>query len=856
MNDPHYTNRAQQALKGALDIAQLANVNIVTPEMVLKSLIEGSFSNSLKKTLSEEEREKITDFLAESLSKMYKSSSAIKQPTFGNDLSEILQNCTKKLKEGEFVNVDLIAKNTLEHIAIKNMFISDELRNLLKEVNKRIKLKTEYCDPEADDPEDSMAKYAVEMVQQARENQFDPVIGRDIEIRQIIEILAKKTKSNVIMVGSPGVGKTAIVNGIAQMISKERAKTLSGWKIYNVDVGAMVAGSEYRGAFEKRLKELMKEAELNENVILFIDEIHIVLGAGAGGGGAMDAANLLKPKLASGQIKCIGATTFDEYRKHVSKDPAFERRFVKVTIKEPTISDSITILRGLREKLETHHGVKISDKALVYAATVAKKYIPNRRLPDVAIDLVDTACASLIITVNSEPPEIQELKNRIWTLELEKTSVEIDLERVKKQEESSTTPYEENLEEINREIQKISNQIKPLEEQFFKDKKHLLEAKEIQQRIENAKLQIEDAQRRNDRYTVIDLQTNVLPIYEEKLRQLQEVVEVIQPTHIAEIISRLTGIPTNKLTVKESKKLGEMEKNISKVIFGQDQALKTVCDAITINRMGLGDEQKPIASFLFVGPSGVGKTELSKQICKELNDTYENMVVLDMSDYSNETSINKLIGAPAGYVGYDEGGALTERVKEMPYNVVLLDELDLAHQRVLNVLYQLLDEGRVTDGKGVKVSFRNTVVIMTTNLGQEYAERQDHTNLNSLLTNRFGTALINRIDNVVMFNNLDHNAMRNILLDQLAVFNRKIADKNVYLILSENVINEGISSANSSQFGGRIVKRFIKDNFAVAVSKIIMDKVAEEKLQVTAFSQEETDKGILYGNYRYVIEDI
>lgn len=835
----NYTERAREAIERAVTTAQSNMNTTVEPEHLLYSILQDK--SVLNKILSNDEITKLKNDLNSKIASFGRLSNSSKQP----DLSYHLAAALKKIDSiaTDYVSVPHIALVLIELNSISKLFKNPE--EVIKKLKDQIS-SSQFNSANSDDPDDKMSKFAVEVVELARQNKLDPVVGRDDEIRQIIEILAKKTKSNVIMVGKPGVGKTAIINGIAQLVANGECKVLEGFKIYNVDIGAMVAGTSHRGEFEERLKGLVKEAENNKKIILFIDEVHIILGAGKGEG-SLDAANILKPGLADGSLKVIGATTYDEYRMYVTKDPAFERRFVKVNVKEPSVDDTITILRGLRERIETHHGVKISDKALVYASTVAKKYIPNRRLPDIAIDLVDTACASAIINLNSEPVEIQQLKNKIWSLELEKTSIEIDLKR--------DPSVIDSLKMVEKKIEDIKAELKPIEDSYNQEKSHLTEARNIRKKLEDARNRIEQAKRENDRYLVYDLQTNIIPVYEKQLEQFSN-VEVITPQHVAEVLSRISGIPISKLSVKENEKLIGMGERIKSKIFGQDEAVDTIVNSILTSKVGLNRENKPIGSFMFVGPTGVGKTELSKAICEELNDTCENMVILDMSDYVSEMSINKLIGAPAGYVGCEEGGTLTEPVKEMPYNVVLLDEVDLAHQSNLNVLYQLLDEGRVTDGRGVKVSFKNTVVIMTTNLGQEYI-RPGHVDLNKVhekIVSRFGHPLINRIDNIVVFNHLPENAMREIFQKDLNDLNMKLHEKNMRFNVSESVMNYAINTCTNSEFGARIIKRFIKDNFINAITKIILMRKSDAPIRICCFLNEEGVAGEMYGRYTFVVE--
>lgn len=836
----NHTNRAREALERAIEIAHTNMNTSVEPEhLILAILEEKSIINHI---LPDEEIGQAKTILNSKIGKFGHTTSPT-EPRFSYPLASVLKKSEDLAIE--FVSIPHLILNLLDIPRIAELFKDpSKIKSVLtQEISQK-----KYTSANSDDPEDKMSKFAVEVVELARQNKLDPVIGRDDEIRQIIEILSKKIKSNAIMVGKPGVGKTAIINGIAQLIAKGECKVLEGFKIYNVDIGAMVAGASHRGDFEERLKGLVKEAESSKKVILFIDEIHIVLGAGKADG-SLDAANILKPGLADGTLKVIGATTYDEYRMYVLKDPAFERRFARVNIKEPTVEDTITILRGLREKLETHHGVKISDKALVYSASMGKRYIPNRRLPDLAIDLIDTACSSAIIDLSSEPIAIQQLKNKIWSLELEKTSIEVDLKR--------DPTVIENLKLVERKIEETTNELKPIEDSYNKEKGHLIETRNIKKKLEEARNKVEQAKRDNDRYLVYDLQTNIIPIYEKQLEQLAT-VEIITSQNVAEVLSRLSGVPISKLTIKESEKLTQMADKIKTRIFGQDEAINAVVDSILTAKVGLNRENKPLGSFLFLGPTGVGKTELSKVICEELNGTCENMVILDMSDYVSEMSINKLIGAPAGYVGCEEGGTLTEPIKEMPYNVVLLDEVDLAHRSNLNLLYQLLDEGRVTDGRGVKVSFRNTVVIMTSNLGQQFITSGyiDRKKIEDLAISRFGQPLVNRIDNVVIFNHLSETALREIFNKDIKDLNMKLRDKNMRFSVSDAVVQYAVISAINSNFGARMIKRWIKDNFINVITKIILSRKDESPIDVMCFLNEEGHAGTVYENYTFVINNM
>jgi ATP-dependent Clp protease ATP-binding subunit ClpB len=838
-----FTTKAQEALKACLDEALANSNNTAEPEHLLKAILNDQ-SSMLYMVLTPEERQDIRNLLIRKIGTFAKQYNC-PEPRPSEALTRIIMDA-EKCKD-EYVSLDLLAILLLDTRSIRDLIAN------AAQIKERVEQKTKgrkYESRNADDASDTISKFAVDMVEQARRNIFDPVIGRENEIRQVIEVLSKKTKSNAMLVGPPGVGKTAIVHGIAQLIANGEAPSLKNAKIYNVDVGAMVAGTAHRGDFEERLKGLIAEAESTPGIILFIDEIHIVLNAGKADG-ALDAANMLKPGLAAGTIKCIGATTYEEYTKYVEKDPAFERRFVQITVNEPSIEDSITMLRGQRERIELHHGVRISDNALVYAAKASKKYIPSRKLPDIALDLIDTACASAVIALESEPPEILGARSKIWHLELEKASLEVDVERG---EDEQT---KKRLKDVLEKIEEIKKSIEPLEQEYLKDKSHIIEAKKLKKKLEDSRVKLAQAERDRDTYVAYDIKTNVIPAIEAALKKLES-VEVILPIHIAEIIHRWTGIPVKRLTLKENERLLEMSARIKKRIFGQDEAVEAVVDAILQSRVGLSRDNKPIGAFLLLGPTGVGKTELAKAIALELFDDERNMVMLDMSDYSNEMSLTKLIGASAGYVGYNEGGTLTEPVKNKPYNVVLLDEVDLAHQTVLNILYQLLDEGRVTDGKRSVVDFRNCVVIMTSNIGQHVilnsahvgpAEKQE---IERIVLNRFGPPLVNRIDRLIFFNQLGRDSLLQILHHHLGLLNKKLAEKGMVFEVSSEAKEDVIDKVSSSQYGARILKRFIQDNFGHALTKILLMRTDENPMTVHCMLPSETMDGMRIGDYVYV----
>lgn len=867
MENANFTQRAMKAIESARDIARGKQNTMVEAEHLFYAILKEP--TIVEKILPKAELDKIKDALYNVICTYPRTSDINYMPQISGSFTRILSTAMKAARDS-YISIPLLLQTLINDTNIAKIIKnSSKLFSKLKEEIDKVVSSNKYYDINSDDPSDKMTKFAVDMVALARQNKYDPVIGRDDEIRQVLEILGKKSKGNAIMVGKPGVGKTAIVTGIAQHIAKSGSN--KNYKLYNVDMGAMVAGACHRGDFEKRLKELIKEAEEDENVILFIDEIHTVLGAGKTDG-SMDAANILKPGLADGTLKIIGATTYDEYRKYVSKDPAFERRFTRVNVREQSIEDTITVMRGLRERMEMHHGVRISDQALVYASQIGKRYIANRRLPDLAIDLVDTACAAAVLSLNSEPAEICSMKSKLWSLELEKTSLEIDIDRYCKNGSGNSGEENNNytnnynphlLDELNRKLDivrnkvaNLNNELNTMIEKYNIEKGHIKEAKELQIRLEDARNRMENAMRDGNKYLAFDLQSNVIPTYEKKLKELQNKVEVVDAHNIAEMISRLSGIPIQRLSVRENDRLMNMEERINSHIFGQEAAVKTVVESVLAAKAGLADPNRPIGSFLFLGPTGVGKTELAKALCTELNGTCENMVVLDMSDYSTEISITKLLGAPAGYVGCEDGGSLTEPIKEMPYNVVLLDEVDLAHQSILNVLYQLLDEGRVTDGRGNKVSFRNTVVILTTNLGCQHIIKDGNTNytaIESQIINKFGQPLVNRIGNTVIFNHLSENALLKIFNFEINELNKKLADKKISFVVSEAVQNYAVTQAKESVFGARILKRFVKDNFYNFITKIILSNNNLDSKDITCFLESENVVGENHGIYTYVV---
>ena len=626
-----------------------------------------------------------------------------------------------------------------------------------------------------------LEKYGRNLVEDVRNGKVDPVIGRDEEIRRVVEILSRKTKNNPVLIGEPGVGKTAIVEGLAwRIFNGDVPLSLKDKDLIELDMGSLIAGAKYRGEFEERLKAVLKEVkDKNGQIILFIDEIHNLVGAGKTEG-AMDAANLLKPMLARGELKCIGATTFDEYRQYIEKDAALERRFQKVTVDEPSVEDTISILRGLKDRFEAHHGVKIKDEAIISAATLSNRYITDRFLPDKAIDLIDEACAMVRVEMDSMPAELDELIRKIRQLEIEQVSL-------KKEKDAKTA---QRLNDLSEELENLKNQKDILYEKWAAEKKELEEAKDAREKLEKAKLAFSQAQNEGRYEEAARLQYQTIPELEklvsketQELNNSKMIKEVVNEETIAEVVSKWTHIEISKLLSTERQKLLNLDNILSQRVMGQDEALKLVSDAILRNKANIGDINRPIGSFLFLGPTGVGKTEVAKALAEQLFDDESKIVRIDMSEYMEKFSVSRLIGAPPGYVGYEEGGQLTEAVRRKPYSIVLLDEIEKAHPDVFNILLQILDDGRITDSKGVTVDFKNTIIIMTSNLGSKFAFETDPVlkkkEYDEVIKESFKPEFINRIDEIIIFNPLNRNVIKDIAGKFLGQLKNRLKDSDI-----------------------------------------------------------------------------
>ena len=841
MNFNNFTIKSQEAIQQAVNLVQSLGQQTIEPEHILSGILKTgeNVTNFLFQKLGIN-RQQITTALEKQIASLPKVSGG--EPYLSRETNEILQKaieCSKELGD-EYVSLEAIILAILNVKCAASSILKDagmtdkELRTAINELRQGQKVTS----PSSEDTYQSLNKYAINLIEAARTGKLDPVIGRDEEIRRVLQILSRRTKNNPILIGEPGTGKTAIVEGLAQRILRgDVPENLKNKQLFSLDMGALVAGAKYKGEFEERLKSVINEVTKSEgNIILFIDEIHTLVGAGKSEG-AMDAANILKPALARGELRSIGATTLDEYQKYFEKDKALERRFQTVMVNEPDILSSISILRGLKERYENHHQVRIKDEAIIAAVELSNRYITERFLPDKAIDLMDEAAAKLRMERDSLPEELDEIERRLKQLEIEREAIKREKDETK-------------LTQLNKEISDLKEQETSFKAKWQSEKELVNKIQQNKQEIEQLKFEADRAEREGNYGKVAEIRYGKLQSLENEIKNIQKdlkskqgdnamIKEEVTAEDIADVVSRWTGIPVNKMLQSEREKLLHLEDELHKRVIGQDEAIQAVADAVRRSRAGLQDPKRPIGSFIFLGTTGVGKTELAKALAEYLFDDETMMTRIDMSEYQEKHSVSRLIGAPPGYVGYDEGGQLTEAVRRKPYSVVLFDEIEKAHPDVFNILLQVLDDGRLTDNKGRTVNFKNTIIIMTSNLGSAYIQsqfekmntsnheliiEQTKNEVMNMLKKTIRPEFLNRIDETIMFLPLNKNQIEQIVSLQIKGIQKMLAENGVSLKMGDNAVEFLAHAGYDPEFGARPVKRAIQRYLLNDLSKKLLSQ--------------------------------